>query len=114
MPAGDSLLPGSSNTAVNSNGLRVLNARAIKMQLLTRIIAGDIGDRPIVDRTGFTGSFDITALAWAPLAEPGTANEPEGPSIQGALKQKLGIRIVPAKDPIEILVIDHIERPTPN
>jgi bla regulator protein blaR1 len=114
MPTGGSLLPGSSSTTVNSNGLRVLNARAIKMQLLTRIIVGDLGERPVVDRTGFTGSFDITALTWAPLAEPGNANQPEGPPIQNALKQKLGIRVIPAKDPIEVLVIDHIERPTPN
>ena len=101
-------------TALNSNGLRVFNARAIKMQLLTRIIVGDIGDRPIVDHTGFTGYFDITDLTWAPLGDAGSTSEPDVSSIQGALKEKLGLRVVPARDPIEVLVVDSIERPTPN
>lgn len=116
MPLGSDapLPPGSSRTTLNSNGLRVLNARAIKMQLLTRIIAGDIGDRPIVDHTGFTGYFDITDLAWAPLGDAGSTSEPDASSIQGALKQKLGLSVVSARDPIEVLVIDSIERPTPN
>jgi uncharacterized protein (TIGR03435 family) len=34
--------------------------------------------------------------------------------IQSALKEKLGLGIVPARDPIEVLVVDSIERPTPN
>ncbi|MGA3242567.1 MAG: TIGR03435 family protein [Bryobacteraceae bacterium] len=110
----DPLPPGSSTTAINSNGLRVLNARAIKMQLLTRIIVGDIGDRPIVDHTGFTGYFDITDLTWAPLGDAGSTSEPDGSSIQGALKEKFGLRVVPTRDPIEVLVVDTIDRPTPN
>lgn len=110
---GDPLPPGSSTTTVNSNGLRVLNGRAIKMQLLARIIGGDIGDRPIVNHTGFTGYFDVTDLTWAPLGEAATS-EPDAASLTGALKENLGVRVVPAKDPIEVLVIDSIERPTPN
>jgi uncharacterized protein (TIGR03435 family) len=110
----DPLPPGSSTTAINSNGLRVLNARAIKMQLLTRIIVGEIGNRPIVDRTGFTGYFDITDLTWAPLGDAGSTSEPDGSSIQSALKEKLGLRVVPTRDPIEVLVVDTIDRPTPN
>jgi uncharacterized protein (TIGR03435 family) len=110
----DPLPPGFSMTTLNSNGLRVLNGRAIKMQVLARIIGGDIGDRPIVDHTGFTGYFDITGLAWAPLGDTGATSEPDAPSVTGALEEKLGLRLVPAKDPIEVLVIDRIERPTPN
>ena len=47
----DRLPPGSSMTALNSNGLRVFNARAIKMQLLTRIIVGKPGDGETGGRT---------------------------------------------------------------
>jgi uncharacterized protein (TIGR03435 family) len=111
-PGGDPLPPGSLRTSLNSNGLRVLNGHAIKMQLLARVIGGDIGDRPIVDHTGFPGYFDVTDLTWAPLAD--ATSEPDALSLTGALKEKLGLRIVPAKDPIEVLVIDGIERPTPN
>jgi uncharacterized protein (TIGR03435 family) len=111
---GDPLPPGTMMTTVNNNGLRVLNGRAIKMQSLARVIGSDIGGRPIVDHTGFTGYFDVTDLTWAPLAEAGDTSEPDALSLPGALKEKLGIKIVPAKDPIEVLVIDSIERPTPN
>lgn len=110
---GDPLPPGSSTT-VDSRGLRVFNGRAIKMELLARIIGGEIGERPLVDRTGFTGSFDVTDLTWEPLDAADATSQPEGASLPGALKEKLGIRLVPAKDPIEVLVIDSIERPTPN
>jgi uncharacterized protein (TIGR03435 family) len=110
----DPVPPGSMMTALNGNGLRVLNGRAIQMKLLARVIVGDVGDRPIVDHTGFSGYFDITDLTWAPLGDASTTNEPDAPSLQGALKEKLGLRIVPARDPIEVLVIDSIERPTPN
>lgn len=108
------LPPGSLMTAFNGNGLRVLNGRAIQMRLLARVIVGDIGDRPIVDHTGFTGHFDITDLTWAPLGDAGSASEADAPSIQGALKEKLGIKVVRATDPIEVLVVDNIDRPTPN
>jgi uncharacterized protein (TIGR03435 family) len=112
--SGDSLPPGSLMTEVNSNGLRVLNGRAIQMQLLARVIVGDIGERPIVNHTGFSGCFDITDLTWAPLGNAGSVSESDAPSIQSALKDKLGLALVPATDPIEVLVVDSIERPTPN
>jgi uncharacterized protein (TIGR03435 family) len=111
---GDTLLPGTSRSTLSSNGLRVLNARAIQMPLLARIIAGDAGDRPIVNHTGFSGYFDITDLTWAPLGDAAADNPPDASSISVALEKTLGIKLVPAKDPIEVLVIDHIERPSEN
>ena len=114
-PSSDGQLsPGSVLTARNNDGARVLNARAIKMQLLVRILGSDMGDRPLVDRTGFTGSFDVTDLTWAPFVESGASTEFHAASITGALQEKLGIRVIPDKDRIEVLVIDEIDRPTPN
>jgi len=110
---GDSIPPGTILTTPNSNGLRVLNARAIKMPLLARVIGGDLGDRPIIDHSGFTGYFDVTNLTWAPLDAAATI-DPDTRSLVGSLQEKLGIKVVSAKDPIEVLVIDSIERPTPN
>jgi uncharacterized protein (TIGR03435 family) len=98
----------------NSTGLRVLNARAIQMSLLARIVGGDAGDRPIVDHTGFTGYFDVKDLTWAPLGDASATNAPDAPSLTVALEEKLGIKLVPAKDPIEVLVIDSVDRPSPN
>lgn len=107
------LPPGTVMSTPKSDGTFVLNARAIKMPLLIRVIAGNISDRPIVDHTGFTGSFDITNLSWAPLTASAT-DTADAPSLAGALKENLGLTIVPANAPIEVLVIDGIERPTAN
>jgi uncharacterized protein (TIGR03435 family) len=101
-------------TTLSSNGLRVLNARAIQMQLLARIVAGDAGDRPIVNHTGFTGYFDIKDLTWAPLGDASADSPSDAPSLAVALEKTLGLKLMPAKDPIEVLVVDRIERPTDN
>jgi bla regulator protein BlaR1 len=111
---GSPLPPGSSMTTTNSSGLRVLNGRAIKMQLLARIVGSDLGDRPIVDHTGFPGCFDVTDLTWAPLGDATSTSTSDAPSLTVALKQQLGLDVVPTKAPIEVLVIDHIDRPTPD
>jgi len=111
--ANGQLLPGTIMSTPKTDGGWVLNGRAIKMSLLVRVIAGNITDRPIVDHTGFTGCFDITNLSWAPLTAAST-DASDAPSLVGALKDQLGLAIVPAKTPIEVLVIDSIERPTAN
>ena len=106
--------PGSLEVMLNSNGLRVVNGCAIKIQSLVRPIGPDAGDRPIVDHSGFTGYFDIKGLTWVPLGDADATNTPDAPSLSEALEDKLGLKLVPAKDPIEVLVIDSIDRPTPN
>jgi uncharacterized protein (TIGR03435 family) len=114
---GDPLPPGTMMIMMNSNGLRTVNSRAVKMQGLARMIGGpmsEVGDRPIVDHTGFTGYFDIKDLTWAPIGNAGATDAPDAPSLTGALEKQLGIKLVPAKDPIEVLVIDSIDRPTEN
>lgn len=116
--SGDPLPPGSSMTMINSNGLRVTNGRAIQMSMFARIIsslgATEIEARPIVDQTGFTGYFDIKDLTCAPLSAANATDAPDAPSLVGALEKQLGIKLVSAKDPIEVLVIDSIDRPSPN
>jgi uncharacterized protein (TIGR03435 family) len=83
-------------------------------------------DRPVVDKTGLTGLFDIH-LVYAPdetssrtlrdggqLEPDEPSNEPAGPSIFTALEQQLGLKIVPAKGSGELFVIDSVERPSEN
>jgi bla regulator protein BlaR1 len=66
-------------------------------------------DRPVIDQTGLTGFYDFT-LEWTPdTAQPeATAS---GPSIFTALEEQLGLKLQPEKAPLDILVIDHAERP---
>jgi uncharacterized protein (TIGR03435 family) len=114
----DSLSPGSSITRLYSNGLRMTNAHAIQMSMFARIIsslgATEIEARPIVDHTGFTGYFDIKDFTCTPLSAADATDAPDAPSLTGALEQQLGIKLIRAKDPIEVLVIDSIDRPSPN
>jgi uncharacterized protein (TIGR03435 family) len=78
--------------------------------------------RPVVDKTGLTGKYDLE-VSFAPLlnnpagfgaeAAPQAA-DPAGPSIFTAFQEQLGIKIDSSKTQEEVLVIDHVERPTEN
>jgi uncharacterized protein (TIGR03435 family) len=73
--------------------------------------------RPIIDRTGLTGAFDFD-LQWTsgPVAPaPGAPLPPDdGPSIFVALQEQLGLRLEPGGAPFEVIVVDSIQRPTPD
>jgi uncharacterized protein (TIGR03435 family) len=77
-----------------------------------------IAGRPVIDRTGITGAFDIH-LGWEendPNAPPpdGAASEPPNTSIVSVIRKRLGLQLDPGKGPREFLVIDHLERPSEN
>jgi len=71
----------------------------------------DATGRLVVDETGLTGNYDIT-LKWTPDDQRGA--DDAGPSIFTALEEQLGLKLVPARGPVNTLVIDHVERPSPN
>jgi uncharacterized protein (TIGR03435 family) len=70
-----------------------------------------IRDRQVVDQTGLTGRYDFTlTYASDPLApDAGTA-----PDIFHAVQQQLGLKLEPTNAPVDVIVIDHVELPTPN
>ena len=82
-------------------------------------------DRPVIDKTGITNYFEIH-LRFSPddlaAPRPATANPgapadgaaPDAPGIFQAIQEQLGLKLVPAKGPVDVLVIDHIERPSEN
>ena len=75
---------------------------------LIQMLAWDV-DRPIVDHTSLTGTYDFK-LEWTP-----DAADPAGISLFTAIKEQLGLRLESAKGPVEVLVIDRAERiPTAN
>ena len=74
-------------------------------------------ERLVFDKTGLTGRFAFT-LAWTPDHIPTEAPppgippiDPNGPSLFTALQEQLGLKLQPAKAPVEVLVIDRIEHP---
>ena len=110
------------------NGGLMANASAIRAtaapirQLLGALESeAEIGGRTVVDNTGLTGAFDFT-LKWAPMqtsapSPDGTsaaAPTIDGPSLFTAIEEQLGLKLVPVKGPQQVLVIDHIERPSDN
>jgi len=85
-------------------------------------------DRLVIDKTNLTGRFDIR-LQWAP--SPGESLfgvpteiidmngitvrlDPSGPSIFSAIQEQLGLKLESTKAPVELLVIDHVEKPSEN
>ena len=109
---GAPLPPGYLNMQTK-DGVTVLNLRSAKMHLLINMLWWDpeIAGRPIVDKTGFTGSFDVVNLQWVGMTAPSDA---VGPSLPTALEEQLGLKLTATKGPVEVVVIDSIERPSPN
>ena len=76
-------------------------------------------DRPMVDQTGLTGNFDF-ALEW--VYEPASRRPPAtnvqtdlpGPVFLDAVREQLGLKLDGQKGAIEVLVLDHVERPSQN
>jgi uncharacterized protein (TIGR03435 family) len=95
-------------------------SRNTTMALLAGALPG-LGrlDHPVVDQTGLGGRFDFT-LEWVPEsnrpAQPGVEPppEPQGPSFLAALGEQLGLKLQSTKAPLQILVVDHVERPSGN
>lgn len=89
---------------------------AAPMSLLAEDLADTLG-RPVIDKTGLTEKYDWK-LQWAPEATPGSPEAPQqvsaGPTISTALQDQLGLKLESTKGPVEVYVIDHIDRPSEN
>jgi uncharacterized protein (TIGR03435 family) len=72
--------------------------------------------RTIIDQTGVTGVYDISVdlPALEAVGAGSDAAPVSGPSFFTVLREQLGLTLEPAKGPVDVLVIDHIERPTPD
>jgi len=113
-----------SKAALSTNRLRMDYTNISISELVLRI--GPQLDRPLFDKTGLQGGYDFT-LEYMPSL-PSTVNmspeqeaalaklypPDEAPPLLVALQQQLGLKVAPAKEQVEILVIDHVERPSAN
>ena len=78
-------------------------------------------ERVVVDRTGLTGGWDFeltfapdpTLLGPLPPGVAPPAADPDAPSLFTALREQLGLKLESARGPVEVVVIDRIERPAP-
>jgi uncharacterized protein (TIGR03435 family) len=78
----------------------------------------DLVRRPVIDRTGLAGTWDMEAR-WTPSGDvtapaSATPGVDVGVSIFTALEEHLGLRLEPTREPYDVLVVDSIARPTPD
>jgi len=66
----------------------------------------------VLDRTGLKGNYSFT-LQWKPADNPHMFDASD-PSLFALIQEQLGLKLEPAKNPVEVLVIDHIEKPSLN
>jgi uncharacterized protein (TIGR03435 family) len=103
---------------------RGIHAKAFDMAELA-VSVSNFTDRPLIDRTGLAGLYDIDTEGWVPMRqrpEP-PAGEPTAESIALAdptrptlymIFEKLGLKMEGSKAPVEMFAIEHVERPTEN
>ena len=90
-----------------------IGGRKVPLALLAAHL-GEMGQfgRPIIDRTGLSGAFDL-ALEWGPdpASGPAAPEDDDGQTnLQEALQDQLGLKLERQKAPIDILLIDHVDQ----
>jgi uncharacterized protein (TIGR03435 family) len=66
-------------------------------------------ERPIIDATGLSANFEwVLTVGWGPNAPA------DVPTVFTALQDQLGLKLEPRRAPVEVLVVDHVELPTPD
>ena len=114
-------------------GIRVgygrITGQFITLDFLAQILAQQVG-RPVIDTTGLTGSYDF-ALEWTPdpaqgqgpgmMPAPGlprpdvqASADAGGTSLFAAIQEQLGLKLDSQKAPVEIIVIENVEKPSEN
>jgi uncharacterized protein (TIGR03435 family) len=109
-------------------GMSFLNGAGTEIARIAPVLSRMLG-RTVVDKTGLTAKYDMH-LHWTPDPSqamqgpfgggpppPGAPQpqfDPNGPSIFTALQEQLGLKLESQKGPVDMLVIDHVEKPSEN
>ena len=99
-----------------NNGVNFLTLRGAPIEVFAQYLAPYV-NRVVVDRTGLDGRYDIV-LKWSPEPSAGAgAPSPaaqDRPGLITALQEQLGLKLESTRAPLEVLVVDSVERPTPD
>jgi uncharacterized protein (TIGR03435 family) len=106
--------PGDSDTELHGGrgGPTTLEAKKTDMDALAEILGGRM-DRKVVNRTGLQGTFNFS-LHWMADIMRNRDDGADDVSIFTAVGEQLGLRLRTARAPVEVFVIDHVERPAAN
>ena len=90
-----------------------IRSNGLPLSMLATVLAPLVG-RSVIDRTGLSGGWDLE-LSFAPTSPAGDLPAPattDAPSIYTALQEQLGLKLQPARGSEDVLVVEHVERPT--
>jgi uncharacterized protein (TIGR03435 family) len=102
-----------------------LTVRNISMDEFAKEMQGSVTDRPVIDRTGLKDRYDFK-LRWTPddsqfaqfrsagVQQRKTSKPSNQPALNDAMQQQIGLRIEPVKTMVDVIVVDHVEHPSPN
>ena len=102
---------------MNPNAGWIRGHRARVSQLADRLTT--MLGRAVVDKTGLTGIYDIN-LTWAPdpgldgAASASANTESSAPALATALQQQLGVKLIPGRGQVDVMVIDSASKATAN
>ncbi len=108
---------GGLRQGISEDGSAFIEGFDVPMTAFAQFLSDQLG-RPVVDKTGLTGLYsfhlDFTPDDSAsPIGDPGVVPT-QHPLLATALQEQLGARLKSAKNPVQVLVIDHLEPPTEN
>ena len=103
-----------------------LNGEGVAMDFVVQVLSNQVR-RPVLDKTGLTGKYDIH-LTWTPDGpqgfgpggplpagvEPPPPPDPNGPTIYTAVQEQLGLALKSDKGPVDMIVIDRVEKASEN
>jgi uncharacterized protein (TIGR03435 family) len=99
----------SDGKSIGTGGTH-FNAQGLTTELIAEQLS-QIAGRVVVDKTNLDGRYDLK-LQWTP--DDAVATEGSPPTLFTAIEEQLGLQLKAAKEPVAVLVVDHIEAPSPN
>jgi uncharacterized protein (TIGR03435 family) len=116
-PPASSGPPGPGSCFMNINPVSVRGG-GVTLAMLANLLVGP-AQRLVIDRTGLTGNWDLEVKYTPDQSQvpPGVSVpnlDPNGASLFTAIEEQLGLKLRAARGPVEVLVIDSVQQPTPN
>jgi len=99
------------NEGMGGNGRQIRKYTNVSMSDLAIMLQFNL-DRPVVDQTGVKGRYDFK-MQWT--VDEGQSTDPDAPpGLFTAIQEQIGLKLEPAKAPVDVLVIDQVEKPGAN
>jgi len=95
-------------------GLGKLNVHNALMSDFTGLMQSVVLDRPVIDQTGLTGRFDSQFSGMGARVPPPTDSADAPPNLYTAIQEQIGLKLEATKAPADVMVIDHVEKPSAN